>query len=136
MKQYLQGLGCIGALVAFITGVAFATRSFMSRDGTEVLIGSIFILGAISLGYIYKRWNGPLLLEKDQKAFARLVPFILGIGTILGPIKLFMSPFPIPDVIPLVNLLMLVLCVPLSGMSVLGGMLIGSLFYKREPTWL
>lgn len=136
MKQYLQGLGCVAILIVVIVGAAFATRSVMSRDDTGFLIGGLFIIGAVSLGYIYKRWNGPLIFASDQKAVTRLIPFLLGIGTILGPIKLFLGPFPIPDVIPLVNMLLLVISVPLSGMSVFGGMLIGSCFYKREPTWL
>jgi hypothetical protein len=136
MKQYLQGLGCIVALI-LITGIAtLAGRPFVSREGMEILIGGVLILGAITLGYVYKRWNGPLMFAKDGKGIKRLFPFLLGLGTILGPVKLFLGPFPVQDVIPLVNVLLLVASVPLSGMSALGPMLVGSLFYKREPTWL
>ncbi len=136
MKQYLQGLGCIAVLILVTGAAALAGRPFVSPEGMEALIGGVFLLGAVSLGYVYKRWNGSLIFTKDGKGFTRLFPFLFGVGTILGPLKLFLGPFPVPDVIPLINMLLLVLSVPLSGMSALGAMLVGSVFYKREPTWL
>jgi hypothetical protein len=136
MRQYLQGLGCILAVVAFVLIAALINRLTGLHMPEAAL--TLIILGLlIAIGYVYKRWNGPLFFAKDGKAMSRLWPFLLGVGTVLGPAKLFLSgTFPIPGVIPLVNAALLALSPVLAGMSMIGPMIVGSVFWKREPTWL
>lgn len=136
MKQFLQGAACTFALILIIAAVSVASRAVLDAEGLELLITVMLFLGGGVMGYLCKRWNGPFLFGKDGKGTSRVFRFLLGVGIILGPVKLALGPFPIPDVIPLVNLLLIVLCVPLAGLSVFGPMLVGSWFYKEEPTWL
>jgi len=102
--------------------------------GIVAAIGALAASGA--LGYFFKRWNGPLIFAADGKAMSRLWPFLFGVGMVLGPIKISQAQFPIPGISMLANLALLFLSVPLAGMSAMGPMLIGSIFWKREPTWL
>lgn len=136
MRQYLQGLGCILSVATFVMVAALNNR----LTGVQVPEGllTVMILGLlVAIGYFYKRWNGPLFFAKDGKAWSRLWPFMLGVGTILGPAKLFLTgTFPIPGESPVVNALLLALSPVLAGISMVGPMLLGSLFWKREPTWL
>jgi hypothetical protein len=135
MKQYLQGLGCMLAVVVLIPVLGLASNVAGRRLPGEVV--SVVVVGSfIAFGYLYKRWNGPLLQAEDGKGLLRLLRFCLGVGTVIGPLNLFLGDdFPVQGVIPLANAFLLVLS-PISGLSIIGFMLLGSVFWKREPTWL
>ena len=136
MRQYLQGLlTTIAMIVAVLIADFLARLIFNSAILTIVSVTSaVACLG--TLGYLFKRWNGPLIFAPDGKSMSRLLPFLLGVGTVLGPIDLIHASFPIPGVIPLANLALLALSIPLAGISAFGPMLVGSIFWKHEPTWL
>ena len=136
MKQYIQGAACTTLLILIVLTMVLAARTRLSARETGFAISLFFISGSVFIGYIYKRWNGPLFFAEDGKSLIRLTPFLLGVGTVLGPTKLLLSPISIPTSIPLVKIFLFVISIPLAGATILGAMLVGSLFHRRAPTWL
>ncbi|MES1947883.1 hypothetical protein C84B14_11052 [Salinisphaera sp. C84B14] len=91
-------------------------------------------LAAISValigGYVYRVKNGPLIYADDgvEIAVKCLAFFVLGCGAILGPFKTLIIGNVFGGFSFFVALAVVAISVPLSGMSVLGAMLVGSLF--------
>lgn len=101
-------------------------------DTIDAIVGLFIIIAWTLSGYFYRRLWGPMLFSEDGKAPHRLMYYVLGVGTIWGPFKLYAVGFPIDDVIPAVNLILLILVIPLSGMSVIGALMLGGWFYKDK----
>lgn len=72
-----------------MAAVAYLIRSLPRIEALDAVIPLGFGAGLAALGYVYKRWNGPLIFADDGKAVARLIPFLLGVGTLVGPVTFF-----------------------------------------------
>jgi len=79
---------------------------------------------------MYKKNIGPLVFSDDGKAVNRLFKYIFGVGMVWGPAKLFLAGFPISEANPIFNIGLVLLSVPMAGMSVIGALLIGGMFYR------
>ncbi len=120
-----------GVLILIITAFSALITSFISSR--EVKINIIIATAVISwlvAGYLYKKNIGNLVLSKDRKAFNNLIKYSLGAGIIWGPTKLLVTSFPLPEVNSLVNITTALISVPLTGFSILGILLFGSMFCK------
>ena len=123
MKLYLEGLGNGLAVICLVAVAALLSRH---TAYLEAVITLTFLILAVASGFVYKKRHGPLVWAPDGKGFGRLFQFLLGFGTLLGPLKLAVNGFPIQEVIPAVNLGLLIASVPLSGLSLAGPFFIGS----------
>ena len=124
------------AIFACVAVVALVNRFTDVCVSEAVLTIAIGVL-MVAAGYWYTRWNGPPIFSADGQGPSRLALFLLGMGTLSGPLQLVMSDsFPIPGVIPLANASLLVLSPIFAAMSMIGPILLGSVFWRRDATWL
>lgn len=131
VNLYLQGLTSITVLLAFSGGVGLIIDALFPGEAGAIAAAFSFIFGTLLVGYLYRRWNGPMFSAPDRGGLGRLVRFILGAGTLPGLARILGSDSPLEDATSLVGLSKLLLSVPLSGMGVIGPMFIGSLFYRE-----
>jgi hypothetical protein len=132
--MYLQGLASMVALAAVSTAVAFFVGALFPGEAGAIAGVFCFAFGSVVVGYLYRRWNGPLFDASDRGGPGRLLRFILGAGTVLGLARMLGSESPLQDATPLVAIGTLLLSVPISGMGFIGPMFIGSLFYREPPS--
>ena len=131
--MFKQGLKH-GAYVIVLTLLAFAISiPFKNKEVLEWLVGSTVILSWLGIGYHYKKHYGSLFLNfMDAEKQKGILYYLLGIGLIWGPAKLFSSEFPITDINPIINLILLVISVPLSALSIVGALFMGGFFYRAK----
>ncbi len=129
--MFTQGLKH-GVYVIAITLVAVAiSLSLEHRRISEALVGATVIVSWLVVGYFFKKDHGSLFsIILESKKVKGLWHYLLGAGVIWGPAKLFISEFPIPDINPFINFVLVILSVPLAGMSVIGVLIFGGMFYR------
>ncbi len=104
-----------------------------NQEISELIIGTTVIVSWLVVGYFYKKENGSIfsIIVEPEKIKA-LWHYILGAGLLWGPAKLFTIEFPIPDINPIFNLILILLSIPMMGMSLIGVLVIGGFFYKES----
>lgn len=133
VKGLTQG---IIVLLATVLAVLFAAL-FHSKDFSELAVGITVFVGWFVAGYFYKKRYGSIIysicFSGRGKEYANgLIHYAMGVGLVWGPAKLFAAGFPIHDVLPIFNIALLLLSIPMSGASVVGALIIGGLFYKDK----
>lgn len=122
-------------LLATVLAVLFASL-FHRKDFTELAVGVTVLVGWFVAGYFYKKRYGSifysLFFGRGKEYASGLIHYTMGVGLIWGPAKLFASGFPLHDVLPIFNIALLLLSIPMSAMSVVGALIIGGLFYKDK----
>ncbi|MDH5447100.1 MAG: hypothetical protein OEY52_16245 [Gammaproteobacteria bacterium] len=129
--MFKQGLKH-GTYVLAITLMALVfSLPLKSHETSELIVGITVIVSWLVVGYFFKKHHGSVFsIFTDAKKLRGIWYYIIGAGIIWGPVKLFSSEFPIPDVNPIVNIALIVVSVPLAGMSVIGALIIGGIFYR------
>jgi len=128
--MYKQGAiyGVIVLAIAFVAGLI--ANQIGGEQWAEIIIGLSVLIAWGIVGYLYRKKIGPMFFSEDGKAVIRLMKFGIGVGVVWGPAKLYLSNFPVPDVLPIWNLLLAILAIPLAGLSVVGVLVIGGWFYR------
>ena len=129
--MFVEGLKH-GAYVIVVTIISAAISLLLEDKAiTELMVGVTIIIAWIVIGYHFKKKYGSLfLLAIDTEKIKILWHYFLGVGLIWGPAKLFSSGYPSPELSPIINIALIVLSVPLSGISIGGALIIGGLFCR------
>ena len=129
----IKGIGQ-GLLVLLVVAIAtLVAKLSHNKSVVELTIAIAIYAGWIVAGYLYKRKHGSiwiLSLKEDKNAAHNLYRYVLGIGLVWGPVKLFLGGILSQDIHPLLKLGLFLLSVPMAGMSVYVLLLIGGFFYK------
>ena len=132
MNRYLVGVLhsiCIGTFV-FAAGLLWR-----GSPNQESVINLSAAIAVVTSGYINRKNYGSILTIFLEGPKGALSQFILGLGTIIGPVKLMASGFPIEGALPIFNALFLVLCIPFGGLSLFPFLIIGDWARGRlEPS--
>lgn len=129
--MFIQGLK--HGLYTFIATVAaiMIAMQFKNDDITKLIIGITVIVSWLLVGFFFKKNYGSLLsIATDAKRIKGIWYYILGVGLLWGPAKLFITDYPIPESSLLINIALALVSVPLAGASVIGALLIGGIFYR------
>ena len=135
--MFVKGL-VQGTTILLVTVlVVLFSPLFHSKDFTELAVGVTVFVGWFVAGYFYKKRYGSIFYslffsERKKEYVNGLIHYTMGVGLIWGPAKLLASGFPIHDVLPIFNIALLLLSIPLSAMSVVGALIIGGLFYRDK----
>jgi len=129
MGYFRQGFLSVLSILA----MAFAIYGIMRLGFTTAFADFAFYVAAVSgmiaMGFLYRRWNGPLVFTRDGPSFAGLSRFALGGGVILGPLKVASATAEGAPV-PIGLAIALLLVSPLfAAASLVGPMLFGSWFF-------
>jgi hypothetical protein len=121
-----------GSYALLVTIISIALSLLLNNQAlSELIIGITVILSWLIVGFFYKKENGSIfsiIVEPEKiKGFWH---YILGAGLIWGPAKLFTMEFPFPDINPIFNLMLILLSIPMMGMSLIGVLIIGGFFYR------
>jgi hypothetical protein len=132
MRVYIEGLllGVASVVVMLLGG--YSVSGFVGVDRLALVISLLGAAVFLAAGYFYKKHHGPLAFSQDGKAIGRTTRFLLGIGTIIGPVKLLFSGIASLKLSGIGIAVLAVCCIPLSGMSVFPLILIGSLFCRAK----
>ena len=129
--MFAQGLKHGGYVIAITLLAVVISLSMENREISEAVVGTTVIVSWLVVGYFFKKYHGSLFsIILDAKRVKGLLHYLLGVGVIWGPAKLFVSEFPIPDINPIINFVLVILSVPLAGMSVIGALIFGGIFYR------
>ena len=135
--MFLKGI-VQGTLVLLALGFTMLFASlFQSEDIFEIATYVTVFAGWLIVGYFYKKRYGGFFYAvffsgNATEYLTKLFQFVMGVGLIWTPVKLYQVGFPIPDVHPLFNTALLLLSVPIAGMPVVAGLVIGGLFCKDK----
>ena len=128
LKGFINGLVILLLMVVLF----FTLGEILDKDWNEFTLFFMIILSWCYSGYFYKKSYGPFMLSQDGKAQSRLMQFLLGVGTSWGPASLYVNNFPISGSHPIMNLTLLLISVPMMGISIAGILFLGGLFYKDK----
>lgn len=129
MRYFRQGLVSVLSILAMAFAIYGIMRLGFATEIAEFTFHVAGVSGMMAMGFMYRRWNGPLVFTSEGVSVGRLSRFALGGGVILGPLNMagaIAEGAPLPSAIAIALLLVSPL---LAAASLVGPMLFGSWFF-------
>lgn len=101
MRYFRQGLLSILGILATAFAVYGGMRVAFTTAVADAAFYLVAVAGMMAMGFMYRRWNGPLIFTRDGISVGSLSRFALGGGVVLGPLNVssaFAEGGPIPVV--------------------------------------
>jgi len=125
MRYFRQGLVSGLTILVTVFAISAVMRSIATAAIAQFASLIVGVGGMVAMGFLYRRWNGPLIFTNGGMSFGPIFRFTLGVGVILGLFRVASAiaagrPLPIPMAI------IALLLSPLSGIGLIGPMSLGS----------
>ena len=123
-----------GGIVLLVVALAtLLSTLFKNNEVVAITINTSTIISWLIVGYFYKKKYGSFFtFLPAQKKSGNVYGYIIGIGVIWGPAKLFIAGYPIDNVPIIINILLGLIAIPFSGVAVIGAIIVGGWFYKGK----